>query len=521
MSKTNASRQVARAAGTVMVAFALSSLIGLVRQILVANAFGASIELDAFLSANRVSETMFNLVAGGALASAFLPTFTTLLTRDERSNAWRLASAIANIIVLVLSILGLLVAFFAPGVVRYALATGFTSNPEQFDMTVNLLRLMLPSAVIFALSGLVMSILNSHQIFLIPALAPAMYQVGLIFGVTVLRPLGVYGLAIGTLIGALLHLGLQIPSLLRLKGSYYPILGLEMPAVREVIRLMLPRLLGVAVVQLNFWVNTNLASRMQVGSVTAVTYGFALMLMTQIAIAQSIATAALPTFSAQVARGQFDELRDTLGNTLRWLLLLSVPAAAGLMLLSVPIVSTLYERGNFTSQDTQLVSWALFWFAAGLVGHSLVEILSRAFYSLHDTMTPVLVGVGAMSLNILFSLSFSYAFSQFGWIPLGGLALANSTATALEMVVLLYLMRKRLKGLGGRNTVKGLVQAVVAAGIMAVSIVGWLVLMAGKPAYLLAIGGVVLGIIIYTISLYIMGTKEIRLVVKAVTSRLV
>ncbi len=295
-------RTIGRAALTVMAAFLLSSLVGLVRQILVAGAFGAGSELDAFNSANRVSETLFNLVAGGALASAFLPAFTTLLTREDRKGAWQLASALANLITIVISILGLVVVIFAPQVVRYILAPGFANDPALLDLTVSLLRWMLPSALLFAISGLVMSILNAHQVFFIPALTPAIYQLGLILGVTVLRPYGVYGLAWGVLIGAAGHLGVQIPSLFKLRGTYSPILGLSLASVREVVRLMLPRLLGVAVVQLNFWVNTNLASRMATGSVAALTFGFALMLMAQVAIAQSVATAALPTFSAQVAR---------------------------------------------------------------------------------------------------------------------------------------------------------------------------------------------------------------------------
>jgi len=502
-------RQIARAAGLVMAALVLNSLVGLVRQILVAKAYGPGIDLDAFTSANRVSETMFNLIAGGALASAFIPTFTTLLTRGERNMAWKLASSLANLIVLVLSILGLLVAVFAPSVVRYALASGFANNPVQFDLTVSLLRWMLPSAVIFAMSGLVMSILNSHQVFLIPALAPVMYQVGLIIGVTLLRPFGVYGLAWGAVIGSLLHLGLQIPSLLRLKGDYSFTLGLKLPAVREVVRLMLPRLLGVAVVQINFWVNTNLASKW-VGSVSALTFGFALMLMAQSAIAQSVATAALPTFSAQIARGQFDEMRNTLGKTLRWLLLLSVPAAAGLMLLSTPLVSSLYERGNFTYQATRLVAWALFWYAAGLVGHSLVEILARAFYALHDTKTPVFVGVGAMSLNVILSIVLSTQFERLGWYPLGGLALANSIATALEMVVLLVLMRRRLGGLGGWDTASGLVQASIGALGMSIFLWAWTNWTSINSVFIRAVGGIILGGIVYALILVAIRVKEVN-----------
>lgn len=454
MTQASANRQIARAAGMVMAAYILSSLTGLVRQILVTHAFGAGDALDAFTSANRVSETLFNLIAGGALSSAFVPVFAAYLTREDHKGAWKLASSLLNIIFLAVSLLAVIAAFAAPQVVQYALASGFSDRPEQFALTVKLLRLMLPSAVIFAISGLSMSILNSHQVFLVPALTPSMYQLGLIFGVTVLRPWGIEGLAWGVLIGSALHLGLQIPSLLRLKPEYGPQLGLERPEVRQVLRLMLPRMFGVAVVQLNFWVNTNLASRMGAGNVSALTLGFALMLMVQAAIAQSLATAALPTFSAQIARGLKNEMRASLANTLRWLLFLSLPASFGMILLARPLVALLYQRGSFSPEDTQLVAWAFAWYAAGLVGHSMVEILSRAFYALQDTRTPVLVGIGAMSLNVGFSILFSRLFSAVGWTPLGGLALANSSATALEMVALLILMRRRLNGLDGRHVLQ-------------------------------------------------------------------
>ncbi|HLE50882.1 MAG TPA: lipid II flippase MurJ, partial [Anaerolineales bacterium] len=214
-----ANRQIARAAGTVMAAFVLSYLTGLARQVIVLNAFGTSAAMDAFNAANRVSETLFNLVAGGALASAFIPTFTGLLSQDDRRAAWQLASAIANLILVISVLASLLAAVFAPQVVRIFLAPGFAADPAQEALTVDLLRLMLPSAVIFGLSGLLMGVLNSHQVFFIPALAPSMYQAGMIFGVLLLSPrLGIYGLAWGVVIGAALHLALQLPALLRQRG---------------------------------------------------------------------------------------------------------------------------------------------------------------------------------------------------------------------------------------------------------------------------------------------------------------
>src|SRR3990172_4115054 len=217
MTTSSANKQIARAAGTVMIAIVLGQITGLVRGILVARAFGASPELDAFFAANRVSETLFLLIAGGALGSAFIPTFTGLLAKDDKASAWRLASALANAVTLTLSLLAALIALLAPQVVRFALAPGLSADPVLFGLTVALLRIQLVSAVLFGVGGLIVGILNAHQIFLIPALTPAMYQLGIIFGAVVLAPsMGVYGLAWGVVAGAVLYLLVQIPSLTKL-----------------------------------------------------------------------------------------------------------------------------------------------------------------------------------------------------------------------------------------------------------------------------------------------------------------
>jgi len=518
---SNSNHQIARAAGTVMLAFIFSQLAGLLRRILVARVFGANIDLDAFIAANRVSETLFNLIAGGALGSAFIPTFTSLLARGEKKSAWKLASSIANLVVIILIFLGIIAYLIAPQIVRYALAPGLAKDPQLLQLTVNLMRIQLASAVLFGLSGLVMGILNSNQVFLIPALTPSMYQLGLIFGVLVLAPkFGIYGLAWGVVIGASLHLLLQIPSLIKQKGSYSLDLGIGDPHVGEVIRLIVPRLAGVAVVQFNFWVNSALATQMGPGSLVGIDYGFSLMLMAQAVIAQSVATAMMPTLASQFALGKLDEVRHSLAATLRGVLFLAVPASVGLILLRQPIISLLYERGNFNAHSTELVAWALLWYAAGLIGHSVLEILARAFYALHDTKTPVMVGVAAMSLNVVFSFSFSALFKRLGWMPHGGLALANTLATALESIVLLVLMRKRLKGLSSRNLLKGFGQALAASLLMGSVIFVWLQKGVASSAWLVTLGGVVLGGGVYLVSILVMQVPEVQSLVRYVKSRI-
>jgi len=517
----SANRQIARAAGTVMFAIIFGQLMGLARGIIVANVFGASVELDAFYAANRVSETLFLLVAGGALGSAFIPTFTALLTKGDKEAAWKLASALANAVVLTLSLLAALTAIFAPQVVRYALAPGFSAEPQIFALTVSLLRIQLISAVLFGLGGLIVGILNAHQVFLIPALTPAMYQLGIIFGAIFLAPsMGIYGLAWGVIVGATLYLVIQIPSLLKQKGTYTPSLELHNPNTRQVILLMLPRLLGVAVVQLNFWVNTNLASRMEEGSVASLTYAFSLMLMAQAAIAQSVAIAAMPTFSAQHALGKLDEMRTSLAASLRGIFLMALPASIGLMILREPLISFLYQRGEFDAHDVQLVAWALLWYAAGLVGHSIMEVLTRAFYAQQDTKTPVLIGTVAMGLNVVFSIVFSQYFESIGWYPLGGLALANSLATALEATTLFVFMRKRLNGIEGKSIADGAWRVGLAGLGMTIGLLVWLQLSAGMSRWLVTLGGVALGGVIYFVGVMLLKVPEIRTIVNAVSRRI-
>ena len=502
-----------------MIAILFGQLASLANRILVANAFPAA-QVDAFFSANRVSETLFTLIAAGALGSAFLPTFTGLLVKNERDSAWKLASSIINLVTLILSIAALLASIFAPQIVRYLLAPGLSRDPEIFALTVELLRIQSFSAVLFGIGGLVISILNAHQVFFIPQITAALYQIGQIFGVVVLsRWMGIYGLAWGVVIGAALFLLIQLPSLFNLKGKFSFSLGLSNPDTIRVFQLMGPRVFGAAIVQLNFWVNNNLGSKMAEGSIQSLTYGFTLMVMAQAAIAQSVAIAAMPTFSAQHALGKMDEMRSSLASALRGMFLLALPASVGLILLARPIVSMLFERGEFTATITEMTAWALVWYAAGLVGHSVMEVLTRAFYAQQDTKTPVVIGAIAMGLNVVFSIWFSHLFAQIGWYPLGGLALANSLATALEATALFIFMRKRLNGIEGKNIAHGFLQALIATLAMIVILLFWLRLITVIPPWLLVLGGITAGGLIYTLTIAALRVPEMQAVLRFVQRR--
>jgi putative peptidoglycan lipid II flippase len=332
--------------------------------------------------------------------------------------------------------------------------------------------------------------------------------------------MGIYGLAWGVIIGAVFYLFLQIPMLLKQKGSYTFTLGLNNPNTKQVILLMGPRLLGVAVVQLNFWVNTWLASQMPPGSVSGLYYGFSLMIMAQAAIAQSVAIAAMPTFSAQHALGKTDELRASIAAALRGVTLLALPASVGLILLSKPLVALLYQRGEFNENDVGLVAWSLVWYAAGLVGHSIMEILTRAYYAQHDTKTPVIIGTIAMGLNVVFSVLFSRLFAGLGWMPLGGLALANSLATALEASVLLIVMRNRLNGIEGAHIARGFGASALSVLAMAVTLGFWLRTAYELPVWIVTLGGLSIGGITYGLCVWALKVPEIKSLTNAVSNRL-
>ena len=508
-ANTNANQQIARAAGTVMVAFALSQVAGLVRQILATRAFGTSSLMDSFNTANIFPNLIFNLLAGGALASAFVPTFTAFLVKEDHPSAWKLASAVVNLVVLALTTLSFISSLFAPQIARL-LAPDYPQAQQL--LTAQLLRILLVTSTVFGASGLLSGILNAHQRFWLPSLASAMYWVGIIIGLIFFVPsLGIYGLAWGAVLGACMHLCIQLPDLFRLpKRHYTPTLGLGTPFVREVILLMGPRLVSVATLQVNAVITGIIASGLPIGSFSAITYAFPIMTMPLVIIGSGIGIATLPTFSAQFARGEMSALRNSLTAALRGVLLLAIPATLGLILLRQPLITFLFQRGNFTPLSTDMTAWALLWYTVGLVFHCVLEILVRAFFALHDTKTPAFVSAGAMGLNIVFCFAFSALFSRIGWMPLGGLALAISFSTAIETTTLFLLLRKRLHGIQGEVLAKGTGAAIIGTLGMSFAIIFWLQASQHYPVALTTLAGVAIGGIIYGFILLVLRVPELK-----------
>jgi putative peptidoglycan lipid II flippase len=496
-----------------MAATVAARLLGLLRQMVIGRLFGTTIAMDAFAAANIVTETLYLVVAGGALASAFIPVFTGLLTRGDRHGAWRLASQIANLIFLVVALFSVLTGLLAKPIVARLLAPSMSFEGQV--LTVELLRTMLVATVVFSISGLLMGILNAQQHFLLPALAPILYNLGIIGGAVLLAPtLGIRGVALGVVVGAFLHLLAQLPGLRGRGASYHWGWGWSNPSVRQVARLMGPRVLGLAVTRVNFWVNTNLASAFGEGAVSALDYAMRVMLLPLGVAAQAVGIAAFPTFAELVARGETNEVQRTISSTLRGVWYLVLPAAVGLLVLRTQIIRLLFERGEFTAISTASVSWALAFYTIGLPGHAFLEILVRAFYAMHDTKTPVAIGSAAMALNVALSIGLSRLFLALGSsdVAHGGLALANSVATLIETAWLLVLLRRRLGGIQGRWLLTGVAKSSTAAGGMGAAIWIWLNRMtAHLPALWLAGGGIVVGTAAYLAIGAAMRSEELAL----------
>lgn len=459
------SRSVMGAATIVAAGFVVSRLLGLVRSVAIADAFGTEAELGAYWVAFRLPDLVFQLLAGGTVSAAFIPVFSRVMLERGDAAAWRLASGVLNLLCLATVALAALAFVFAPQLVPLlapGLGGGTEREAELTGLAVSLTRLMLVSPIVFGVSGLVTGILNARQHFVAAAMAPVMYNLAIIGGALFLSgPFGVYGLAWGVVIGAFLHLLVQVPEIVLLGMRWTPSLSLRSRAVREVLRLMGPRIVGLAASQANFVVLVFFASFISDPAISAINFAFLVMMMPVGVVGMAISTAAFPMLARQAASQQFGALRESLAAALRSILFLAVPASVGLIVLARPSIRLLFERGAFDPASTALVTSAVTVFAIAIAAHSAVEILSRGFYALSDTRTPVQVAVLAMLLNVVLA---TLLVSPFG---LRGLAAAASVAALFESLLLAYVLRQRLDGFGRLGVWRSLSRTLIASAVMA------------------------------------------------------
>ncbi|MBM4263470.1 MAG: murein biosynthesis integral membrane protein MurJ [Deltaproteobacteria bacterium] len=480
-SSEQARANVARHAGIVSLAVMTSRVLGLVRDQVFAIFFGAGLQYDAFLTAFRIPNLLRDLFAEGALSSAFVTTFSQTLETRGKAAAVQLFHRVATLIVLVIALISIAAWWYAPTIV-HILAPGFFAIPGKAELTITLTRVMIPFLLMVALAAQAMGVLNAVNVFGVPALASAFFNIGSIVGGLGLGfVLGPYiglspiaGMACGTLLGGFLQLAVQWPSLWRAGFRYRPAFQFSDPGVRQVIGLMGPAVIGTAAVQINVFVNTNFASAIvdpatgavMNGPVSWLNYAFRFMQFPIGVFGVAVATAALPQLSRSTARDDHDDFRKTLTHALVLIFVLCIPSALGLAILGKPIVALIFEHGKFTAFDTVQSGNALAAYAVGLAGYAAVKVLSPAFYALGDARTPMLISLGSIVVNYVMN---SLLVQRFGHV---GLALSTSAVALVNFLLLAILLRRRLRHLGGGELLaKGL--RIVAASVV-MGVVAWL-----------------------------------------------
>lgn len=467
-----------RAAGIVALAVMLSRVLGLARELIFAALFGAGRGMDAFITAYRAPNLLRDLFAEGALSVAFVTVFSKLGVERGHEAAWELARKMATLALVFMTgvvVLGILLA----GPLIAVLAPGF--DPEKAAFAVELTRIMFPFILLVSMAALAMGMLNSRNVFGVPALASSFYNLGSIFGGVTLAwwidptfgPRALIGMAIGTLLGGFLQMAVQLPSLRKVGFRFHFDFGWNDPEVKRVLVLMLPAVIAASAVQVNVMVNSVFASYLGDGAVSWLAYAFRLMQLPLGIFGVAIATVTLPAVSKIAAGGDMGHFRDTLAKALRLALFLTLPATVGLVLMSDEIIGLIYQRGKFSLEDTLQTGAALKFYAVGLMAYACIKVLSPAFYALERKWTPMLVSFGAIALNVLLNWQLTF---QLG-MGHRGLALSTGLAAVANFLALYLLMRRAAGGLRTASLIGPFGKMLIAAaGLAAVCYAGqqWL-----------------------------------------------
>ncbi len=469
----DSSPRLARSAGVFGLATMTSRVLGLVRDQVLAFYFGATDAADAYRVAFRVPNLLRDLFAEGAMSGAFVPTFTRTLTNDGRERAWRLANAVLNTLVLVTGVLVIVGIVFAPQLVRL-FAGDYAAVPGKLPLTVYLTRLMMPFLTLVAMAAVLMGMLNSLGHFFIPALSPAMFNVATIaitvVGIPLAPSMGIEPIvlvALSTLVGGLGQLALQWRPLRAEGFRYRPVLDLHDRGLRQILFLMGPGTIGLAATQINVFVNTILATREGTGAVTWLDLAFRLMYLPIGLFGVSVAAAATPAVSRLAAKADVAGMRSTVASAIALMLTLNVPATLGLIVLAQPIVALIFQHGSFSAADTAATAAALQFYALGLVGYSIVRIVSPTFYALHLSRIPVAVSMSSVVANVALNVTLV------DLIGYRGLALGTSITALLNAAAQLWLLRRHLQGVEARRMMSAFTRILIASLLMAAT--AWLV----------------------------------------------
>jgi putative peptidoglycan lipid II flippase len=459
---------LARAGLIVSGAYLAARVLGYVRVVVIGSTLGAAPELDAFLTAFRIPDLIFQLVAAGTVASALVPMVAGELGTGRTSRAWQLVSTIASLMSVGLVVLAA-VAWVAAPLLVPLIAPGFAG--AQLQRTIDLTRLMLLAPMFLALGAVATSTLNAHNRFAAAALAPIVYDLAIIGAAFILTPsLGVMGLAIGVVAGSLGHLLVQLPPLARTGFKFTPNLNARDPDVRQALGLMGPRAVALGATQITFIVATALASGLAPGSVTAFTFAFTVFSIPLSVIGVPLGIVALPTLSRDLARGAIDEFVALMSRALRLILFLILPLVALGIALRGPAAIVLFNHGKFTEESAGLVAATLLILLLALPGEGLLTILVRAFYANRDTRTPALAAILAVALNVLVGV---FAVYVLGWgVP--GIAAGIAIGSTVEATVLALVLRREIPAFDPRQIVTAgapVVVASLAGGLVAAAVV--------------------------------------------------
>ncbi|HEV2073114.1 MAG TPA: murein biosynthesis integral membrane protein MurJ [Thermomicrobiales bacterium] len=438
--RSGSARSLAGNAAIVAAAFAASRVLGLVREVVIASRFGTGHTYDAYVAAFRIPDLIFFIVMSGAFGSAFIPVFGGFLAKGDAERAWNLANTLLTWVVAGFAVVALLVSLLAKPLIGVVIAPELPA--ESQDLAVNLTRLLLLSPLLLGLSAAGKGMLEAQSAFILPAIAPILYNLGIIGGALLLTPvMGVYGLAAGVILGSLMHVALQFGSLLRNDLQLHPSFSPRTDGLAEVGRLMAPRILGQTVSQVNLIVMTNFASRLAEGSISALNYAQSLILLPHGILAMSLSTVIFPRMVQDHERGDKKAFRRTLSVGLRTLIFLTLPAAVGLLVYRTSIVQMLFQYGSFNEESTDMVATAVGFFSIGLIGRAVAEPVTRTFYAMRDTRTPVVVSILSVVVNIALSSALASSMGH------AGLALSLSATYLLRMVILIIILSRRAGGL--------------------------------------------------------------------------
>ncbi len=464
--------KVAKAAGFIMATMVISRILGYLRDVFIYNQFGQNRITDAYNAAFSVPDFIYTILVGGTLSSVFIPVFSSYVATKREKEGWEVASIVTNWVMIFLAILLAFGYIFTPQLINF-LVPGFDAEAQL--MAVRLTRIMFLQVIFLSFAGISMGILNSYKNFTAPSIGSVAYNLGIIVGgVTLSIPIeaiwpgyGIAGFSIGVVIGAALYFLVQVPSLKKIGFTYHPSLNIHHPAVKQILILLVPVLIGLSASQINLFVNQNLASTLSDGLVSALRTGQRIMQLPIGIFAISIAVAVFPTLTTHVAREEIREFKNAVSLGLRAVVFVTLPAAVGLAVLRVPVIRFMFEfkGGQFTEVSTAATAEALLFYCIGLVGYATIFVLSRTFYSLKDTKTPVAMSVLSIVINIIFSLLLLGPMQQ------GGLALAYSIAGIANMVLLLLFYKRKMGNIGASVMLKSFSKMAVAVAIMAAAVI--------------------------------------------------